>query len=292
MKKALVTGSSGFVGKPLVKKLKRLKYKVIEFDRTHGKNILNPKDFKNIANIDLVFHLAAVVGYVNVQKNPLKAYQTNVLGTVNVLDFCRQQKAKLVFASSYIYGPPYNKVKKESDLLKPLNLYTQSKYFAELFCQIYAKKFKTKTVILRISNLYGPHQPKQYIISLLIDKLKKEKQIILTDPKAKRDFIFIDDLVNAYIKLVQTETEPGEIFNLSSGQPISLKKLATLVKKLTGSESKIKFSQKLRKNEVSQNLLDNSKFCQKTGWQPQTFLEEGLKKTMTVLSHNHTTYSS
>jgi len=204
------------------------------------------------------------------------------------LEFCRQQKAKLIFPSTYLYTPPYNQLKKETGQLKPANLYAQSKYFAELFCQFYAKNYKTKVVILRISNVYGPNQPKQYIIPLLLEKLQKEKLITLNDPEAKRDFIYLDDLIQTYIKIAQTPTKPGEVFNISSGKAISLKELAQFIKKLTHSKTKIKFVKKLRANEVSQNLMDNSKFCRKTGWKAKTSFKQGLVKILKDLQEKLT----
>lgn len=278
MKNVLVTGSEGFIGKNLIQKLKQLNYKVFILNHHKKENILNPQIFSRLKNIDTVFHLAAVVGYKKVQENLCSAYRTNVLGTINILNFCLRQKAKLIFPSTFIYGPPFNRPKKETDSAEPTNFYTHTKYMAELFCQLYAKKYQVDAVIARTSNAYGPNQPKHYIIPFLFENLKKNKEIELTHPSAGRDFIHITDLLQAWIKLAQTKTHPGEIFNVSSGKSVSLEELAALIKHLTGSKTKVRFTKKLRKNEVLQSLMDNSKIKRKTGWKPNISLEQGLRQ--------------
>ena len=165
MKKVLVTGATGFIGKALVKRLRKESCQVFEFKS----NVLNPRNFLKFKKIDTVFHLAGIVGYANAKKNIALAYKTNITGTLNVLEFCRRQKSKLVFPSTFVYGPPFDKIKKETDRAQPTNFYTHSKYLAELFCQAYAGKYGLNIVIARASNAYGPNQPKQYIIPFLKD---------------------------------------------------------------------------------------------------------------------------
>lgn len=282
MKQVLITGSGGFIGKSLAQKLKELNYKVFTLDRHEKENILEPQTLSKFKTIDTVFHLAAVVGYKKVQENIYLAYRTNVLGTINVLNFCLWQKAKLIFPSTFIYGPPFKRPKKETDSIQPTNFYTHTKYLAELFCQLYAKKYQLDVVIARTSNAYGPNQPKQYIIPVILDNLKKNKEIELTHPSAGRDFIYITDLVGAWIKLAQVKTHPGEIFNVSSGKSVTLKELVTLIQYLTGTKIKVRFTKKLRKNEVFQSLMDNSKIIQKIGWKPKISLNKGLKTILAI----------
>ena len=278
MKKVLITGSSGFLGQALVKKLKKLNCNVFEFSRKNKNNILQKKSFSKFKNIDTVFHLAAVVGYVNVTKNIELAYKTNVLGTINVLEFCRRQKAKLLFPSTFVYAPPFDKKKKETDPAASTNFYTYSKYLGELYCQLFVEKYQVDTVIARTANAYGPNQPKQYIVPLLIESFKKKKALILTDADAKRDYLYIDDLANAYIALGKAKTKPGEVFNVSSGKSTSLLELVDIVRKITGLETKIDYKQKLRKSEVSQSLFDNSKILKKINWKPEYSLKRGLEE--------------
>ena len=280
MKRILITGSNGFLGQELVKKLKKLNYCVFEFSRKNKKDILQKKSFDKFKNIDTVFHLAAVVGYVNVAKNIELAYKTNVLGTINVLEFCQRQKAKLLFPSTFVYGSPFDKKKKETDSVDPANFYTYSKYLGELYCRLFAEKYQVDTVIARTANAYGPNQPKQYIIPLLIESFKKGKKLVLTDADAKRDYLFIDDLASAYIALAKTKTKRGEIFNVSSGKSTSLKNLVDIIRKITNSDIKIRYRKRLRKNEVSQSLFDNSKILEKTNWKPEYSLERGLRETV------------
>ena len=103
MKTVLITGSNGFVGKHLADALEKNKIKVIKFSRSANQQIVRPDDFTSLPPVDVVFHLGAVSGYKDCSDNTQLAYQVNVLGTVNVLEYCRRVKAKLIFPSTYVY---------------------------------------------------------------------------------------------------------------------------------------------------------------------------------------------
>lgn len=283
MLRVLITGSDGFIGKILTQGLKNLNYFVFCLDHKNGKDILDKKNFTSFKKIDTVFHLAAVVGYIKANIDPWLTYQVNVLGTLNVLEFCKKSKAKLLFPSAYLYQESKKILKDETDPIQPTNFYTHSKYLAEQLCFFYAKNYQVDVVIARTTNAYGPEQPVHYIIPLLMDSLQKKKTLKLTHPKALRDYLYIDDLINAYISLAKSKnTVPGEIFNVSLGKPISLSNLVNFLKKITASKTKIIFEKKLRENEVMNGVMNNKKIINKIGWQPQTSLSEGLRKIIQV----------
>lgn len=270
--KVLVTGSRGFIGKHLIKKLKEKGIDFIEFEgdiRTFG-------DLKKL-KADAVIHLAAKTFVPDSFKNPRDFYEANILGTLNVLEFCRINKAKLIFISSYVYGNPrYLPIneKHEVNLHSP---YNESKYLGEKLCEYYHKNFNIKCIIFRQFNVYGPGQTR-FLIPNIISQLNK-KEIVLDNPAPKRDFIYVSDAVEAYIKALNFNAD-FEIFNLGSGKSYSVKTVAELILKLSKGKSKLKFTGEKRPNEVIDTRADINKIKKVLGWGPTVGLEDGIKRCL------------
>jgi nucleoside-diphosphate-sugar epimerase len=195
MKTALITGSNGFVGRHLTQALEKINVKVIKFSRSLDKELIRPKDFTDLPPVDTVFHLGAVSGYKDCNKNTNLAYQVNVNGTVNVLEYCRRVKAKLIFPSTYVYDAPYENYKVETDSTKPMTHYSFTKWLGEKLCRFYALVFGIDTLILRTANVYGAGQSKIYLLPIIWYHLKANKTLHLTKPDIERSFIYIDDLI-------------------------------------------------------------------------------------------------
>lgn len=276
MKKALITGSNGFIGKHLVARLKQENVAVVEFGRIQGKNVTRPEDFKDLPAVDVVFHLAAVSGYKDCAENTALAYEVNVGGTTNVLEYCRRAGAKLVFPSTYVYDQPYDEVKTETSACKPTTHYSFTKFLGEELCRFYARVFKVNSLILRTANVYGEGQNGIYIVPKLFKAIKEKQKIILTKPEVERSFIYIDDLVEAYFKLAQTETTPGEVYNISPDQATKLADLIALIEKVSGEKIKVEYTGQGRPQESENNRIDNRKVKQKISWEPKVSLEQGL----------------
>lgn len=278
MKTALITGSNGFVGRHLTRTLEKQKIKVICFSRASNRHISRAEDFADLPKVDAVFHLAAVSGYKDCNENTQLAYQVNVLGTVNVLEYCRRVKAKLIFPSTYVYDAPYEKYKKEADPTKPMTHYSFTKWLGEELCRFYSRVFGVNTLILRTANVYGCGQSNIYLIPLIARHLQGGQVLPLTRPDIERCFIYIDDLVSAYIKLAETATTPGEVFNVSFCRATTIAALIKTVEKITAKTIKVKYSGIGRPHEISLNRLDITKVKRAINWQPQINLEAGLKK--------------
>lgn len=277
MKKVLITGSRGFIGQHLKKALEKDKIEVVEFNRELSLDVSRPEDFNDLAKVDTVFHLAAVSGYRAANENISLAYLVNVIGTVNVLDYCRRVKAKLIFPSTYVYDKPYEEYKKEADPIKPTTHYSFTKFLGEELCRFYSRVFGVNSLILRTLNVYGPGQDKIYIVPVIAEYLLKEKPLSLTRPEVERSFIYVTDLVEAYIKLAKAQTKPGEVYNVGPSQPTTLKELVGLMAKVLGKKAKVTYSGKNRPHEVDKNRINNSKIKKKINWQPKVNLEKGLR---------------
>lgn len=275
----LITGSSGFVGKWLTQSLTKKGFSIIKFDKEENKFINNWNHLKEIKEIDFVFHLAAISFVPFATKNPRLAYEINTFGTLNILELCRLNNAKLIFPSSYIYGTPKYLPIDEKHPINPQNTYAKSKFLAEELIKAYEEDYGLKSIILRFFNIYGPGQSNIFLISKIVSQLKKGK-IVLDDPKPKRDFVYIQDAINAYIKAMAYKK--SGIFNIGSGKSHSVDEIVKKVIEIYGKEVKVKYLQKRRKNEVMDCVADIKKAEKELKWKPNIALEQGLR---TMLSN-------
>jgi len=285
MKQVLVTGSSGFIGKKLIERLKKAGVEVVEFSRNQGKNVIKEEDFKDLETVDTVFHLAAVSGYKDCSENTNLAYEVNVKGTVNVLEYCRRVGAKLIFPSTYVYDQPYEELKTETSACKPTTHYSFTKWLGEELCGYYSRVFQVNSLILRTANVYGYGQEDKYLVPKIFNYILDNQALILTKPEIERSFIYIDDLVEAYIKLAESKTLPGEVFNVGPQKPTTLQQLIETIGQATGKTPLVSYEGKERPNEVNLNRVDISKMKNILKWQPEISLETGLKYYLEAGNH-------
>jgi len=276
MKKVLITGSRGFIGKHLSKSLEAQEIEVVKFNLENNQDVSRMNDFAKLPQVDTVFHLAAVSGYKASNENTSLAYKVNVLGTVNVLEYCKRVKAKLIFPSTYVYDQPYADYKKETDPTKPTTHYSFTKWLGEELCRFYSRVFKVDSLILRTSNVYGVGQEKIYIVPIILKHLVNQQTLALTKPEIERSYIYVEDLVKAYIKFAHVKTQPGEIYNIAYPQPTSLGALVRLAQEVSGKKAKISYSGKSRPHDINKNRFDISKIKQRINWEPKVGLKEGL----------------
>jgi UDP-glucose 4-epimerase len=282
-KRILVTGSSGFVGKNLVAELKRRGAEVLTLTDHDGRriDIRDQQRLKWITNeirnidIDMVYHLAAITSVPFSFENPGETYEVNVLGTLNILELCRLCNAKrIVFASSYVYGQPQYMPIDEKHPLQPTNPYARSKILGEELCRAYNTDFGLKCIILRPFNIYGVGQNKNFLIPSIIAQLRYGK-IELKDPEPKRDFIYISDVIEAYIKAGEFNGD-FDVFNIGYGKSYSVKEIVDKIIRLYGKDVKVKYSGERRKNEIMDTIADTKKAKEKLDWKPSVEIDNGL----------------
>jgi UDP-glucose 4-epimerase len=285
-KRAVVTGSGGFIGKVLVSSLKQSGFSVIEIDLEHGIDITESQSLDEVFNefktgdIDIAVHLAARMFVPLSWKNPVDTYRVNVMGTLNLLEQCRKLDInKFIFASSYIYGQPEYLPIDEKHPVKPGNPYAHSKYIAEKMCRAYQKDFGLKCIILRPFNIYGPGQNPDFLIPTIINQLNSDK-IELMDPVPKRDYLFISDMISAYHKAIDYEGSDFELFNIGYGESYSVSEISDLVLELSGSSIPVVFSGEKRQSEISDTVADISHAKQELNWSPEVSIKEGIKATI------------
>jgi nucleoside-diphosphate-sugar epimerase len=275
-KNILVTGANGFVGKALLKALStRTEFTVFGIDRSDGD--ISKMEF-NFKNINHVIHLAARTYVPDSWQNPIPFYQTNVIGTLRVLEFCKRCGASATVLSSYVYGEPDYLPINEKHPRKSFNPYCHTKILMEDICDYYANTYQTRISILRPFNIYGPDQSEIFLIPTIIKQVLSPvyKEITVLDLKPKRDFVYIDDLIKAILLTIPSTC--ANVLNVGSGTSHSVFDIINIVMHISGIRKDVKLNSNERPNEVMDIVCDNSKIRETVGWSITTRFEEGISK--------------
>lgn len=276
VKTIAVTGSSGFVGSKLVTALKNSGFSIVELDQKDGFDLNNFDSLKDIPKFDLVYHLAAKTYVPDAFINPHDFYYNNVVSTLNMLELCRKNNSRMVFASSYVYGEPEYLPIDEKHPIKAFNPYGQSKIMGEQLCESYNRDFGLSVMVFRPFNIYGLGQHPSFLLPTIIEQVKTGK-VVLKDPRPKRDFVFIDDVISAYVKAVDYKESKFEVFNIGSGKSYSVKETVEKIVSTFNPSADIEFTNETRPNEVLDTVADITKIKKLLGWEPKTNFEDGLK---------------
>lgn len=233
-KKVLVTGSKGFIGSNLVKRLKHLGYYVEEW--TQDVRTINSLAEPN----ETVFHLAAITSQKRFQSEPNLCFDVNVQGTLAVLEYCKSVGSKCVYAStSGVYAASKSIQVDEASKTSPESHYAISKWLGEELCQLEGVQGNVTSVILRLFNVYGPGQKRPFIIPYITDSLDSGKNITIETPNSVRDFVHVSDVVDSFIQSANSSTTGCQIYNIGSGIPTTILDLARLCEKISGRSGNI-----------------------------------------------------
>ena len=274
----LVTGSTGFIGKHLIKELNKIDVNIFPTTRKDG-DICLTETWNNYPDCELVIHLAAKSFIPDSWLDIYDYSKTNLLSTIAALEYCKKRNAKLIFISSYLYGNPLTLPISENTPLKIQNPYALTKKWAEESCEFYSLNYNIPITIIRPFNVYGPGQSSHFLIPHIINQLKYNKEIRVKDLEPMRDYIYITDLVNAIIKSININRK-FEIFNIGSGISYSVSELILIIQKIYGSNLPI-LSDKISRNcEIINTVADISKANQILNWSPSYDIYSGLKETL------------
>ena len=248
--------------------------KIIKIDISKSKKL--DKYFKGV---HYVFHFAALAQIIPSIKNPKKYFKNNVIGTLRVVEAAKRAKIKkfVYAASSSCYGTPKKLPTSEKDKIDLKNPYAATKFIGEEIVMRYASMFKMPNISLRFFNVYGPrlNTSGQYsaVIGNFLSQKKNNKALtIVGDGTQTRDFIHVDDLINACVKVIKSK-KINKIYNLGSGKKTSINTIAKIF------SGKKKFIAN-RPGEAKNSLADISKIKKDTKWKPAISVEEGIKRLL------------
>jgi len=290
----LITGGCGFIGSYLVRRLIDLKnisrIVVLDIKDCEYENVdfirMDIRD-KNIAyimhNIDIVIHLAALIDVRESVLNPNLYHDINVNGTLNILDSCiKNHVSKIIFTSSAaVYGNPMYLPIDEKHPLNPLSPYGASKAASELYISAYHYSYNIDAVIFRLFNVYGYGQSSKYagVIKIFMENALKNRPLeIFGDGFQTRDFIYVEDVIDAIVKSMKMDID-FNIFNIGSGKSLSINSLAKIFSKILDRELKIIHS-KPRKGDIRHSYANIDKAKKILGWVPKTSIEDGLRRML------------
>lgn len=303
----LITGHEGFLGSWLSKALIDKGAKVIGFDKVKNRPHTVLKDYRNsmtcvrgditcLAMVKKVvdryrpatiFHLAAeaIVGKAN--KNPVKAFKSNIEGTWNLLEAARDKKyvRRVIIASSdKAYGSCKNLPYKEDTPLRGAHPYDASKSCADLLCGVYHNTYKLPVCVTRCGNIYGPgdYHLSRIVPNAVMSAIRNKVFAIRSDGKFTRDYIYVEDVVNGYIGLAENMARSdifGQAFNFSNEKPISVLELVKTIYDLAGNKPRYKILNSA-KHEIRDQYLCGKKVKLYLGWQPAYSLRKGLIDTI------------
>jgi UDP-glucose 4-epimerase len=230
-------------------------------------------------NPDVVIHLAALTGLVKCHKDPQKAFKINVFGTYNVINACIESFSKLIFLSSReVYGETRDSASKEDDQLHPKNVYGITKMIAEQLIETSSKKNSLNFTILRLTNVYGP-EGDQYGAQVIIKNALHDKKIQILGGAQRLNYVFVDDVIEVINIVLQNKKSSNQIFNVGSKDTVNIKDFAHKITDFIN--EKIEFEHKpMRETETTNFEPDLSKLKHVLGYDSQTSLEQGIKKTI------------
>ena len=283
MNRVLVTGSQGFVGKKLIKRLLKYDIEIIEFNINEGRDILDSYSFSDLESVDIVVHLAAKTFIPDAFDRPDEMYKTNMVGTLNVLEYCRLKSVKkIIYMSSFVYGLPEYLPIDEKHVTNIQNPYGRSKLIGEMLCTGYFNDYGIGLVILRPFNIYGPGQSERFLIpSIIREALNDDIILKARDLFPKRDFVYVDDVVDAIVyAILRSERPKPEIFNVGYGKSYSVEDIVKKIQYIAGTHKKVVCSNQTRKNEIPDCVADISKIKKHFDWKPRFGIDEGLKQTV------------
>ena len=312
-KKVLVSGAGGFIGSRLVEKLvinganvkavlryssrpefgnlaflKEEVFNEIEIIRGDLEDFAAVRDA--MQDVAIAFHLGALISIPYSYLHPVENVRTNVLGTMNILEACREKGTMLVHTStSEVYGSALRVPIDEEHPLQAQSPYSASKIAADKLVESYYCSFDLPSITVRPFNTYGPGQSNRAVIPTIITQALSSNQVHLGMLESKRDFTYLDDTVDGFLKAAMAEKWDGEVYNLGTGSEVSIGEIAQLIFDYLQVKPEIVIDQeRLRpeKSEVLRLLSDNRKAAQELGWKPEVSLKDGLAITIDWIRQN------
>ena len=299
-KKALVTGGAGFIGSHLVDRLVQDGFDVTVVDNlaTGRRENLNPGASFHCIDLcdpalepvfreerpEVVFHLAAQASVIYSVQKPADDARTNIIGTLNLLEQCQRLAVeRVIYASTggALYGEPQRLPCTEEHPVRPLSPYGASKYSAEVYLHCHSYMDGLKYTVLRYGNVYGPRQDptgEAGVVAIFASLMLGGNEVVVYgDGRQERDFVYVDDVVEANVKAL--EQEENEVYNIGTGEGISVNAVFERLARLTDYGGRPRY-EPARAGEVYKIFLDVTKARDRLDWKPQVDMGTGLALTV------------
>jgi len=276
MKSVLVTGADGFLGSHILRDLTRHGFNVFSKRRIDG-DVTKSTTWDKFPAIDYLVDLAGLTFIPASWENPTDFVRSNSVSTSLALDFCRKNKTKMIFLSTYLYSSKLRTPIKETDEIDPANPYALSKLLGEQLCSFYAKQFGVEVIILRPFNVFGSGQNSRFLIPSIISQAMKGDEISVLDVRPARDFVFIEDLLDAVHKSITSDLRFG-IINVGTGIASTVEQLIFSLADVIGRKLTINSLNQERFGEINSTQADIAQAKVLIGWQPKWSLSQGLRE--------------
>lgn len=314
-KKVLITGAEGFIGSHLVERLlkegARVKaFSLYNFSNSWGWLDTFPKDklkkieifsgdirdynsvYSAMDGIDMVFHLAALIGIPFSYRSQDVYVDTNIKGTLNILQAVRRLKTKKIIhtSTSEVYGTAQHVPIDEKHPVNPQSPYAATKASADYLALSFHKSFDLPVAILRPFNTFGPRQSARAVIPTIITQILAGKsEIKLGNLETVRDLTYVTDMADAFMKIAETKGSVGDVYNAGNNKGVSIRELANIISRYFKKSIRIiQDKERIRpeNSEVMELVCDYRKIKDACGWQPKVPLEKGIGLTCSWLKNN------
>jgi NAD dependent epimerase/dehydratase len=318
-KKLLITGAGGFIGSHLVERLVGLGAKTRAFVRYNSRNnwglleLLPQNKLKEIEiipgdlrdsqavrdaakDVDMIFHVGSLIAIPYSYVHPREAIETNIMGTLNVLMAARENGIEKVIhtSTSEVYGTAQYVPIDEKHPLQGQSPYSASKTGADMIAESFYRSFDVPVATIRPFNTYGPRQSARAVIPTIISQALTGEQVRLGSLHPTRDYTYVDDVVEAFIKVAESPKSIGKVINIGSNFEMSIGDIAKKILSIMGKDNMAIVTDKRRirpeKSEVERLWCDNSRAKTLLGWAPKTSFDAGLRKTVKWISDNINLY--
>lgn len=320
-RRVMITGGLGFIGSNLALRLAELGADVLIVDSLipdAGANFFNIEPIRerirvNVADVrqphtmnylvrgeDVIFNLAGQVSHIDSMRDPYSDLEVNCRAQLTLLEACRHHNpgAKVVFAGTrQVYGRPDSLPVDETHLVRPTDVNGINKVAGEYYHLVYNNVFGVRACSLRLTNVYGPRQlirhNRQGFIGWFVRLALDGAEIqIFGDGSQVRDFVYVDDAVDAFLRAGATDAVNGEVFNVGGAEPIAHAALVQLLLELSGHGSCrfVEWPPEKKAIDIGSFYADSSRFQARTGWAPQVSLRDGLAATLAYYREHYARY--
>jgi nucleoside-diphosphate-sugar epimerase len=273
--RVLVAGSGGFLGAALLARLARDGASVTGASRSTGVDLADPARVARLGTYDVVVNVAGRTRVPASCDDSQLLARDNVVVTRNLLELARLGGARFVHAGSYVYGRPRALPIAETHPLAAHNPYAASKIAAERACADAHRAGGVPVTVLRIFNAYGPGQRVEFLVPTIVAGIRAGA-IELADPSPRRDFVHVDDVIDAFVRAIAWRHDGCEAVNVGSGRSTSVAELTDIAVRASGRAVTVRHAGRTRPGEIADVVADVRKAAAALGWRPRVDLESGI----------------